>query len=161
MPLFVHEFVNYSNPAPEYQNVDNGWWEYDPELGKVYNRNGGWHMYCHHPMEEIIESTWSEIFKKTLRDDSLKTGWISPDGEWFGCAAQAHALFAEEYLESYEEKLEEQGWVKVTEIPYFLRHMDPNTFAEPYEYCNTSEFLTEAQKITLLNHNISLHPWDE
>ena len=43
--LFVHEFIEYNDGSVH----ENGWWEYDPDIEIVYNRNGAYHSYHHRP----------------------------------------------------------------------------------------------------------------
>lgn len=71
--LFLHEYIEYGDGTV----YENGWWEYDPDSGKVYSRNGGYHDYHYNPKEEIVESTWEEIFAQTIRHDDYTTGWIN------------------------------------------------------------------------------------
>lgn len=127
--LFVHEFMEYNDGSVR----ENGWWEYNPDTETVYNRNGGWHTYHHRPEEEIIESTWDEILARTIRDDSCITGWIAPDGEFFGCAPMDHVRLAQYYLKTTEEHLEQEGWIKITEVPYWVKGKYPNINGR-YEY---------------------------
>ena len=158
MPLFVHEFCDY----PNLKNEDNGWWEYDPDTGKVYNRRGGWHMYHEHPLQEFKEATWDEIIALTIRDDSYATGWIAPSGEWFGCAPEDHVNFAIYYLNTTEEQLEQDGWIKVTEIPIWLYRNDRDLWRGRYEYhfLNPYKYITKAQEKTLAEHGLELTEYD-
>ena len=155
---FLHEFVDY----PNRKNMDNGWWQYDPDTGKVYNRNGGWHDYKYHPKEEIIESTWADILKLEIRDDSYTTGWIAPDGTFYGCAPMDHIGLAKYYLGKDEAELEEAGWMKITEVPYMFRGQ-PGWGNDRFEYYffNPYKYITDAQIKTLNAKGIELKEYDK
>ena len=158
MPLFVHEFIDY----PNLKNHDNGWWEYNPDTGKVYNRNGGWHDFHEHPLQEIKEMTWDEVIAMTVRNDNCATGWIAPDGEWFGCEPMDHVDLARYYLKTTEQDLEEKGWIKITEVPFWLYRNEPELFPGRYEYhfLNPYKYITKAQEKTLAEHGIELTEYD-
>lgn len=49
-----------------------------------------------------------------LLDKDSDNGWISPSGEFFGCEFYYHRTIAEKYLKSTEQKLENNGWIKLT-----------------------------------------------
>lgn len=158
MALFVHEFVDY----PNLKNHDNGWWEFDENTQKVYNRNGGWHELHYHPMNEFKEMTWDEVIAMDVRDDTCYTGWVSPDGTWYGCEPMDHELMARCYFKTTEEKLENEGWIKVTEIPSYLLAMAPDVYPDRYEYhfFNPYGYITKAQEKTLAEHGIELTEYD-
>lgn len=155
--LFVHEFMEYGDGTVR----DNGWWEYDPDTEKVYNRNGGWHDYRHRPEEEIIESTWEDILARTIRDDSCVTGWIAPDGEFFGCDPMDHARMAEYYLKTTEQYLEDDGWIKITEVPFWAMGKYPNINGRyEYHFFNLHKHITQAQYKTLKDKGLELEEFD-
>lgn len=158
MPLFVHEYYD----TPSTKNIENGWWEYDKETGRVYNRAGGWHIFHAHPMQEFKECDWEDILAMTIRNDDLQTGWIAPNGEWFGCETTDHEKLARYYLKTTERDLEEKGWIKVTEIPAFLRIQDPETFPNRLEYffLNPYGFITKMQENTLFEKGLELSKFD-
>lgn len=121
MPKFLHEYNHYANG----QVVENGWWEI--RGNKLYNSCGGWHDYTPRPDDEIKESTWDEILKESVRDDTETTGWIAPDGVFYGCAPQAHEALAEYVIGASERELEEKGYVKIYRNPAYLRVSVPGT----------------------------------
>lgn len=142
MALFVHEFIDFPNA----KNVDNGWWEYDKELGRVYNSVGGGHNYTPHPLNVFIEGTWDTVMREDLllhRNDYI-TGWIAPDGEFFGCSAMGHRDVAEYVFGKTERELEDSGYLKVYEIPACLRA--EYSFKNQYGYYGRP---TQAQELTL------------
>ena len=119
---FVHEFVDY----PNHKNVDNGWWEYDEITNKCYNVAGGWHFYHLHPKDEFIEGTWDDvlIYDFNLHRDDYITGWISPEGDFFGCSPQEHSRVAEYIYGMTEREMENSGYIKVYELPIWMRNTD-------------------------------------
>lgn len=146
---FLHEYLEYPNGKV----IDNGYWEI---CGKrLYNRRGGFHKYVPQEGDEIIESTWPEIIRKSLMDkmdDSMITGWIAPDGTFFGCSSQDHADFAEYVLGHDEFTLEKNGYCKIFENPVRLRIEDPDLLQYSY-YCR---FLTSAQQDVLEQKGIMI-----
>ena len=129
--------------------VDNGWWEFDGSY--CYNRYGGRHPYAPGLHDEIVESSWEEV----LRDDFLKhkdefiTGWLAPNGDFFGCAPEDHWDMAKYVFGKTERELEDSGYLKIYEVPFRLRALLNNKTA--YGYFGRP---TEAQMITLENLGI-------
>ena len=155
--FFVHEYIEYGDGSVH----DNGWWEYDPVSERVYNRNGGYHYLHHRPEEEIIESTWDEILARTIRQDDYTTGWIAPDGEFFGCAPMDHLRLAEYYLKVEEEQLEENGQIKITEVPWWAKGKYPNLNGRyEYHFFNPYKHITQAQYKTLQAKGLELEEYD-
>lgn len=107
--IFVHEFRE-GNDGHVY---DNGWWQLRGDM--LFNRNGGRHAYTPHPKDEKIESTWDEVIKRSLIEHSgdYRTGWLSPDGRFYGCDYMDHRLVAEYIFDDDEIGLEEKGYCKL------------------------------------------------
>ena len=98
--------------------IDNGWWELDKEKGRVYNRYGAGHDYCEECVIGTLEAgSWEEMVRKTVRDDSCSTGWLSPNGEFYGCSPESHSGLAEYYIGKNSLALEKEGWIKIYELP--------------------------------------------
>ena len=101
-------------------------------------------------MDEFFEAdSWRDIIKQSFLKDRDKyiTGWIAPDGEFFGCAPEDHDDLAEYVFEKTQSELEEAGWLKVYEVHWRLRAMA--TYREdygPYSYFGRP---TEKQLLTL------------
>ena len=129
---FVHEFVDY----PNHKDVDNGWWEYDDVLRRCYNSMGGWHNYHPHPKDTIIEGTWDDVIVADLKlnKDSYITGWISPEGDFFGCSPQNHSKVAEYIYNCNERELEQKGFIKIYELPIVLRNIERYGYSNRYDY---------------------------
>ena len=92
------------------------------------------------------------------RDDSEKTGWISPDGEFWGCGPQDHYKLATIDLGRNDETdLEAEGWIKIYTYPIEMRLAGISTPKNVYDYFGKP---TEAQKNTLTMKGITLHEFD-
>lgn len=104
---FLLEYLKYSNGEKKF----NGWWEIDGD--RLYNRSGGWHHYTPSPDDVVVEAVdWDDLdYSPYLFPDS-EYGWLSPDGQWYGCEFMDHYLIAKKVLHSSEEVLELDGWVK-------------------------------------------------
>ena len=126
---FVHEFIDY----PNHKDVDNGWWEFDEKQNRCINSMGGWHSYHPHPKDEFIEGTWDDVIVANLKmdKDNHITGWISPEGDFFGCAPQDHYKVATYIYGCSERELEDKGFVKIYELPFCMRDI-----SEGYGYSN-------------------------
>ena len=110
LKTFIHEVADY----PYAKGVDNGWWELGDD-GYVYNRSGGRHGYKPQYEKERIKSTWNDIIKQSLlaNADNYTTGWLAPDGRFYGCDYMDHRLFAEYVFSDSECGLEEKGYCKI------------------------------------------------
>lgn len=110
LKTFIHEVVDYPNA----KGIDNGWWELGDD-GYVYNRNGGRHSYVAKKEKERKQATWDDITKDYLlaEVDKYDTGWLAPDGRFYGCDYMNHSLFAEFVFKTNERDLEEKGYCKI------------------------------------------------
>lgn len=144
---FLHEYLEYNDGTIR----DNGWWEIDGN--KLYNIKGGFHYYDPSPNDIIIEADgWDDVpLEDFLCDDTAITGWIAPDGKFYGCDPMDHDLIASRVLHSSEEDLEEKGYVKIFRNPGYLVYImrEKGYDIDVYEFLGRSHLLTEAQKITL------------
>lgn len=138
MPRFLHEIATYRNGITQ----DNGWWEIRGLT--LYNQLGGHHAYVPSADDEIRECEWEDILRETVRNDKETTGWIAPDGTFYGCAPQDHAALAKYVLYTTEQDLELRGYIKIYENPYFLRQSYPEYGAYSYMRCD-GHWPTEAQ----------------
>ena len=143
MAIFIHEYRDYPNA----KNVKNGWWEL--RGCELYNSHGGHHTYRPHPMEVRIESTWQDIKTQIYTENphGYKTGWLAPDGRFYGCDYMDHAECASWVFDAYETELEERGYCKI--------YID---YSCSKEYCYDpapgGHSLTEAQLKHLLDNEI-------
>jgi len=143
---FLHEYLTYQNGVV----IDNGWWLIDG--CHLVNRNGGYHIYTPSDTDIIVEKDgWNDVLRDTIRDDSNVTGWIAPDGEFFGCSAMDHELIASILFDMDEVTMEKMGYIKVYEIPYqtIIQMTMNGTKAHRYEAIITRIMASEAQIATL------------
>ena len=137
---FLHEF----EVSPTGVKHDKGCWKIGDD-GYVYNSVGERHSYEPSDDDEIIEADgWPEIFKMTVRNNSEETGFISPDGEFFGCKFEHHYLMAEYFFGMSEREMESKGFIRIFKAPQFFK----DTY---YTYIARGErdLITANQKITL------------
>ena len=137
MAKFFHEIIRSDKSI-----IDNGWWEI--RSGKLYNRYGGCHDYHPQPDDEIREDTWTGILNETIRNDQETTGWIAPDGTFYGCSSSGHEDLAKYFFSKTEREMEEDGFVKIYENPMYLRIYKNRP---EYDYCLSGfrQFLTRRQ----------------
>lgn len=112
--IFVHEYLEYTN-----ETRDNGWWSY--ECGNLVNRVGGYHEAdsLDSYKEKVECDSWETFMKTDIYRNSLilkdsKFGWLSPEGDFYGCDYRDHEKVATYYFGKDEEELEESGWAKIT-----------------------------------------------
>ena len=155
MALFVHMFQNYSDK----QNCDRGWWEYDPASNHIYDENHQNYGECiQHPKNEFIESDWDTIFKTKILDSSLPTGWIAPDGTFYGCAPFTHARLLN-YLFNFKdsEQAELAGWVRLQE--FCITSQNQRTIPSDECIAVVAPYgITTKQAYTLLKKGYSIDP---
>lgn len=151
---FVHEFVDY----PSQKNVDNGIWEY--ENGICYNRFGGHHSYTEHPLNKFFTAdSWDDVLKYTIRDDTQITGWLAPDGTFYGCAPMDHMALEDHVIQRDASELENEGWIKIYKNSMNMR-MFHDEELPPYDYLG-AHYPTPQQKEVLLKKGLTLHETSE
>lgn len=147
--IFVHEYAKYSNGDIE----DNGWWSY--EKGKLVNSGGGYHeaMPLRSYKEKVKCNSWEDFYKTDTYKNSLilkdsKFGWLSPEGDFYGCDYRDHERVAIYYFGKDEEELEKSGWAKITMslFDHIIR-----------VYCDD---LTNKQIIYLEDNGFRYEKWD-
>jgi len=135
---FLHEYSHYPNG----QVIENGYWAIEGD--RLVNSCGGWHPYTPSPDDEIIDSDWDTIEKlyaKSKINNDATTGWIAPDGTFYGCDYRSHGWIAR-YLDMTEREMEIHGYVKIFDV-------FPNSYdGVKYGYW-CEKHLTEAQKKVL------------
>ena len=153
---FVHEFVDY----PSQKDVDNGFWEY--EDGMCYNRFGGHHDYKEHPLNKFFTAdSWDDVLKYTIRDDTQITGWLAPDGTFYGCAPMDHMYLEDHVLQRDASELEDEGWIKIYENPINMRILHLDKYDEelpPYDYLG-AQYPTPQQQEVLIKKGLTLHDY--
>lgn len=101
--------------------IDNFWWELDTKtpLNKatVYNRFGGRQTGLDLSNSTIVEAKdWQHLdwLGTSVYDNAFTTGWLSPQGKFFGCSYSSHNSQAELVHGKPESQLEAEGWIKLT-----------------------------------------------
>lgn len=96
----------------EFVFQNNEWWEVHGFRG--YGRKGKLTRidltYPKIEAEDWTSLDWSCLLKKSSR-----TGWIAPDGTWFGCDNDDIDDVAELFFKSTESRMENNGWIKIYE----------------------------------------------
>lgn len=140
MPRFLHECYEDRNGRKVY----NGWWEICGDY--LYNRAGGRHRYEPKEDDEIKECEWEDIIRENLLDDSETTGWIAPDGTFYGCNPRRHRDVAVYIFDCEEIDLEEKGYCKIFQHPPLMR---VKTGCKEFDYYPSWRNLTAAQREVL------------
>lgn len=100
-------------------NLDKGtssWWELRD--GMLINRVGGRHSY-REEYETILETVTAEDFEDLdwnntyLNNPKENSGWLAPDGTFYGCPSQAHDLCAYLLIKKETKELEDEGYVRI------------------------------------------------
>lgn len=103
--------------------VDNYWWELDTTTplssATIYNRMGGKQTELDLTNAQIMEAQkWSDLDWKgtSVYDNKYQTGWLSPQGKFFGCDYTNHTSQAKLVHNLTEREMENLGWIKLTHI---------------------------------------------
>ena len=99
---------------------ENYWYELDTstplKCATVYNSVGGKMLELDLTNSPLVQAnSFNELDWSDTRvfSDRYKTGWLSPDGKFYGCSYEAH-LFQAKYLHNKSEReMEESGWIKI------------------------------------------------
>ena len=142
MARFLHEFEEWGG-----ERHDNGWWEIEGEY--LYNRAGGRHRYTPKEDDEIREGEWEDIIREAVIRNDETTGWIAPEGRFYGCWPRDHRDVARYVFGCEEIELEEKGFCKIYETPLQVRISSGDLFKDRYGYYPRGRRLTAEQKRTL------------
>lgn len=119
---FLHEVIDINSKTGE--KIYNGWWEIKGNY--LYNYAGVRHSYIPSVDDEIIESSWEEVIKQEARNSTETTGWIAPNGEFFGCGYGDHSFLAEALFDSSCTEMQADGYCMI----YWNRYVN-NAFELP------------------------------
>ncbi|MBQ3493852.1 MAG: hypothetical protein IJA69_00380 [Clostridia bacterium] len=105
----------------KFQNV---WWEYDqstsPMFATIYSNSS---KKLTNVNISGLEKSYAESFfhldwtNTAIFSQHYKTGWLSPDGKFFGCDFHFHDDQAFLVHKQNEDDLEKQGWIKISYDP--------------------------------------------
>lgn len=97
------------------------WWEYDESTpiynATIYNMSGGRQTEWDLRDYEIVEAEdWEYLdYNNTIILSNIyKTGWLSPNGKFYGCDYRCHNLQAQLVHNKSEFELENLGFIKIT-----------------------------------------------
>lgn len=74
--------------------------------------------------ESLYDLDWYGT--KVLDSDTYKTGWLAPNGAFFGCEYSCHSIQAKFVHKKNEETLEHEGYIKITLAPWYNRDNERN-----------------------------------
>ena len=114
---------------------NGGWWYYNEDLERIENGCGGWNYHIPKPEEIVEANSWDDLDWSYLLDNTSITGWISPSGDFYGCAPRDHDDVAYYILHSTERELEKKGYVKIFR----------DAFSHEYGWYSDKLHLTSAQ----------------
>ncbi|MBE7082455.1 MAG: hypothetical protein E7378_02085 [Clostridiales bacterium] len=109
----------------EFVKIDNFWWEYDTTT-PPYNatlKNMGFGKMSGVDIEGLIR-VQAEGFEcldwygTRVYDNKYKSGWLSPEGKFYGCDYASHIAQAKLVHRLRECDLERDGWIKIGLAPF-------------------------------------------
>ena len=113
-----YKLNNKENRA--FVKINDCWWQFDFSTplndATVCNYFGGKQTGLELSSEDIVEcKDWCDLdWNGTyIYDNTYRTGWLAPDGTFYGCNYEAHSLQARFVHKSYESQLEQSGWIKI------------------------------------------------
>ena len=124
---------------------NNTWWEYKEGLKILKNKYGVYNHYIPNEKEIIESDGWDSLDYSYLIDNDQITGWISPEGIFYGCKEKDHNDVADYIFHCSERELEEKEWVKIYKIPAYLGN-------SRYDWYKKNNRPTAAQKKILENN---------
>lgn len=121
--------------------LKNWWWEYDETLPRscttLYNYAGGKTSDIDiEGMETATAEAFSDLnwYGTEVYDNKYKTGWLSPEGKFYGCDYRRHSAQAKFVHNKSECDLEDAGWVKISYRLYYnkdgTQHLEAMFFAK-------------------------------
>ena len=104
-----------------YIKYKNTWWKYDeatPANDATIVSNSGVRM-CNIDISNLQQQKANSFFEldwlnTPVFSSKYKTGWLSPDGTFFGCDYHFHDDQAFLIHKKDEQKLENDGWIKIS-----------------------------------------------
>lgn len=94
---------------------------------KFFHENVDGRNSCPSPADDkIIEPSWKEALKRESRNNTKTSGWIAPNGDFFGCGYGDHSFLAEALFNSSCSEMQADGYCMI----YWNRYAD-NDFDLP------------------------------
>ena len=133
--------------------LNNWWWEYDATLPKSCTTlyNGGFGKSSDMDIEGMETATAEDFcdlnwYGTEVYNNSYKTGWLSPNGKFYGCDYRMHSSQARYVHGKSESDLENEGWVKISYRIYYnkdkTRSLEAIFYAEDKSVYPTNEQIT-------------------
>ncbi len=96
------------------------WFEYDNETplscARVFDNDIKESFYYDIQNLEIVQAETKEELDwndTIILNNNLKTGWLSPDGKFYGCKEYQHGMQAVLIHKKDEFELEQEGWIRI------------------------------------------------
>ena len=114
-------YYKLKNPQKKaFVKIKNFWWKLEISSplnnATVYNYICGKQSFLDLTKFTIVEAyDWCDLDWKgtAIFDNKYKTGWLSPDGVFFGCSYECHSMQARFLHKCHEGNLEQCGWIKL------------------------------------------------
>lgn len=105
----------------KFVKLGNYWYEYDESTplnnARLWNTGLGCNSGIDITDKEIVEAKdFSELnwYGTTVYDNSYSTGWLAPNGAFYGCDYKHHNEHAKFVQKLTEREMEEHGFIKIT-----------------------------------------------
>jgi len=96
------------------------WFEYDNQTplacARVFDNDFKESFYLDIQNLEIVQAKTKEELDwndTIILDKTLRTGWLSPEGKFFGCKEYQHGMQAKIIHNKDEFQLEQEGWIRI------------------------------------------------
>ena len=96
--------------------------------------------------KSLDELDWNT---STILNDTYKTGWLSPEGKFFGCNAYNHRKQAQIVHKKSETDLEEEGWIRIN---YMFKEDGEKCLIAGFSSTNETIYPTREQLRYLSTH---------
>lgn len=93
----------YNKKTDRYTNSSHG-------LSGFYGKDG--HVVKVLKKRKMGHDSQLYYTKKEMCKDDMDSGWIAPDGEWFGCFSKDHDKIATKVIGCPTARLESMGWIR-------------------------------------------------
>ena len=150
--------------------ISGFWYEYDastpPYCSKVFYEDDKGHFFLDITCLEKVEADKIEELDwhgSIILNNEYRTGWLSPEGVFYGCEAYHHKQQAKFIHKKDELMLEKEGWIRIN---YNLKqngekHLIAGFGAEDITIYPTKEQLKYLLKKYADNANLFYDMWTE
>jgi hypothetical protein len=113
-------WAHNSEEALTFHLLDNfgvqTWWQYDEKRNYYYNSAGGGSpkRVTDKVIKTQIAQNWDMFYDDPATcDETSDTGWLAPDGTFYGCDSSGHSYTASSIIGTSEKRLDALGWAKL------------------------------------------------